>query len=241
MSGHSKWANIKHRKAAQDNKRGKVFQKLSKEITISAKQKGANPDINTSLRLLLLKAKSSNMPKSIIEKALNKSQSKDQSNWEEITYEGYGTSGSAFIVKCLSDNRNRVASFVKSTFRKFGGNLGSDGAVKYLFTLVGYINVSTKLSEDDLVNKLLELDIENYQEIDDGEYMISTTPNNLSDISTALSEDDEIDVHDFGLEFSPNELVQLPPDKVATCQKLRDTLMDNEDISEVFCNVKIEA
>ncbi len=239
MAGHSKWANIKHRKAAQDNKRGKVFQKLSKEIYISAKQNGANPDINSNLRLLLLKAKASNMPKSIIDKALNKSKSKDQSNWEEIIYEGYGSGGSAFIVKCLSDNRNRVASFVKSTFRKFGGNLGSDGAVKYLFTLTGYINITTDLKEDNLVDKLLDLDIENYEHLDGLEYIIFATPKNLNNISTFLSEDVDINVDDFGLEFIPNEIIELASDKIAMCQKLRDTLMDSEDISEVFCNVAI--
>ncbi len=239
MSGHSKWANIKHRKAAQDNKRGKIFQKLSKEICMSAKQKGDNPNTNTSLRLLLLKAKAANMPKSIVQKALSKSKNPDQANWEEITYEGYGPSGSAFIVRCLSDNRNRVSSFVKATFRKFGGNLGSGGAVTYLFTLFGKINITTNLDEEDLLNKLLELDVDIYTHIEDLEYEILTTPETLSNTSTALTEDSDVNVDSFGLEFVPNEVLDLPEERISSCLKLFNTLMANEDIDEVFCNVKL--
>jgi len=152
MAGHSKWKNIQRRKNAQDAKRGKIFMKLAKEIYVAAKQGGGDPDANPSLRLAIDKAKAANMPNDNIERAIKKATgSQDGANYEEITYEGYGPGGVAVMVKCLTDNKNRTATSVRTAFNKNGGNLGETGCVSYMFERKGYIVIDGNgIEEDDL-------------------------------------------------------------------------------------------
>ena len=239
MSGHSKWSKIKHQKAAKDGKRSKVFQKISKEIYISAREKGSNPDSNSSLRLILLKAKAANMPKTIIDKALNKSKVRSNVNWEEFEYEGYGVGGSGFIVKCISDNRNRTASHVKSIFKKYGGTLASGGAVKYLFNFLGKIYITASGNEEQVLETMLMIDIDNYKSIGENEYEIFTDPQLLNKIVTSLNGSENINVESFGLEYVPLQVLKLNDAQKESCYKLKDALLDSEDIQEVFDNIEL--
>ena len=157
MAGHSKWANIQHRKGRQDAARSKLFSKLSKEITVAAKMGDPDPDKNPRLRLAVREAKSNSVPKDVIDRAIKKSQSADFENMDEIRYEGYASGGIAVIVEALTDNRNRTASNVRSLFTKYGGNLGESGAVSFLFDQCGLIAFDLKeLSEDEVFEKVIE-------------------------------------------------------------------------------------
>ena len=154
MSGHSKWATIHRKKGALDQARGKVFQKLAKELYVAARSGNADPDSNAALRLVVEKAKAANMPKDNIQKAIDKAKGTNEGeNFEAVRYEGYGPSGVAFMVDCLTDNRNRTASQVRSAFTKKGGNLGTDGSVSYLFKRIGMIEIPDGYSEDDLMQE----------------------------------------------------------------------------------------
>jgi YebC/PmpR family DNA-binding regulatory protein len=152
MAGHSKWANIRHRKAAQDAKRGKLYTKLAREITVAAREGGGDPEFNPRLRAAIEKAKKFNMPKENIERAIKRGTGEIAGEtYEEITYEGYGPGGVAIIVKCLTDNRNRTASEVRHAFSKYGGNLGTSGCVSWMFERKGIITVSTEKYDEDTV------------------------------------------------------------------------------------------
>ncbi len=237
MAGHSKWANIKHKKGAQDAKRGKIFQKLSKEIMIAVKEGGNNPETNSRLRLSIEKAKSANMPSDNIKRILTKSD-KDNSSWKEITYEGYGPGGVAVLVNCLTDNINRTSASVKSNFTKGGGNLGTNGSVSYLFEAKGIIALDSLLySFDDIMEIVLEADILDIKE--DGDVIIiETLPNKL--ISTKeLLESKNIN------EFLSSEVSKISSstievdEKIAEkLEKLIEILEDNDDVQEVYTNVE---
>ena len=160
MSGHSKWSTIKRKKGAIDSERSKVFQKLAKELYVAAKSGDPNPENNPSLRMVVEKAKSENMPKANIESAINKAKNQGVGeNYEQIRYEGYGPGGIAIMIDCLTDNKNRTAGFVRSTLTKRGGNLGTDGSVSYLFERKGVIVLDKAYDEDKLMEDILELDI----------------------------------------------------------------------------------
>ena len=167
MSGHSKWSTIKRKKGAIDAERGKVFAKLAKEIYVAAKSGDADPVNNASLRMVIEKAKAQNMPKSNIENAIQKAKAKGNAeNYDAIRYEGYGPGGIAIMIDCLTDNKNRTASFVRSTLTKRGGNLGTDGSVSYLFKRKGLLILDKKYDEDELMNSVLELNVEDFRSED---------------------------------------------------------------------------
>ena len=179
MAGHSKWANIKHRKARQDAKKGKVYTKLIREITVAAKSGGPLPEDNPRLRLALDKANAENMPKDTINRAIQRGAGNDDNaNLEEVVYEGYGPSGVAILVETMTDNRNRTVAEVRHAFSKFGGNLGTDGSVSYLFNKIGIIHLNKEFSEEEIMDFVIEYEADDFIEEDEF-YEIVTSPSSL--------------------------------------------------------------
>ncbi|MBW8192877.1 YebC/PmpR family DNA-binding transcriptional regulator [Neiella marina] len=236
MAGHSKWANIKHRKAAQDAKRGKLFTKLIRELTVSAREGGSDPDSNPRLRAAIDKALSNNMTRDTVERAVKRGAGElDGVALETVVYEGYGPGGTAVMVETMTDNRNRTVSSVRSAFTKSGGNLGTDGSVAYLFSKQGIISYGASEDEDALMDAALEGGAEDVQSHDDGSYDVITTPEEFGDVKDALDA--------AGFEALNAEVTQVPSTKaeldLETAKKfvrLIDTLEDDDDVQEVYHN-----
>jgi YebC/PmpR family DNA-binding regulatory protein len=241
MAGHSKWANIKHRKAAQDAKRGKIFTKIIRELTVAARLGGGDPNDNPRLRAVVDKALTANMKKDTIERAIERGAGGgDDNNYEELTYEGYGPGGVAFFVEVMTDNKNRTVAEVRNAFNKSGGNLGTDGSVAYLFTKQGIISYGPEVDGDKLMEAALEAGAEDLQEQDDGSYEIVTTPEEYLDVKESL-------VHS-GLKPDNSEVTMVPATRVDLDQegaekilKLIDTLEDLDDVQNVYHNAEISA
>lgn len=240
MAGHSKWANIQHRKGRQDAKRGKIFTRLIKEITVAARMGGADVGTNPRLRMAVDKAKSESMPKDNIENAIKRGAGTLEGvNYEEIRYEGYGISGAAVIVDCLTDNRNRAVADVRHAFTKFGGNLGTDGSVAFMFKHCGSLLFAPGTSEDKVMEVALEAGAEDIINNDDGSIEVMTTPADFSAVKEALEA--------AGLEAvlaevtmkADNETVFTGDDAVKM-QKLLDALDDLDDVQEVYTSAVIE-
>ncbi len=237
MSGHSKWANIKHKKGAEDAKRGKVFQKISKEIIIAIQEGGNDPETNPRLRLSIDKAKSANMPNDNIKRLLAKSD-RDTSTWNEITYEGYGPGGVAVLVECLTDNINRTAASVKSNFTKGNGNLGTNGSVSYLFETKGIIVLdSTLYSADKIMEIALTADILDMRE--DGDVIVIET-----DFSKLMKIKKVFESNGIS-EFLSSEVAKVATSEIdldestqAKLDRLIDLLEENEDVQSVHTNAK---
>src|SRR5210317_1059698 len=186
MAGHSKWANIQHRKGRQDKLRSKLFSKLSKEITVAAKMGDPDPDKNPRLRLAVKEAKANSVPKDVIDRAIKKSQGGDAESYDEIRYEGYGPGGVAVIVEAMTDNRNRTASTVRSTFGKHGGNLGETGSASFMFERKGEVTYPADVTDADTVMMAaIEAGAEDVESSDDG-HIIYCDASDLNDVSTAL-------------------------------------------------------
>lgn len=241
MSGHSKWNNIQHRKGAQDKKRASLFTKLGKELTIAAKEGGGDPGFNPRLRLAVEKAKAGNMPKDILERAIKKGTGELEGvDYQEIRYEGYGPSGTAFIVDVVTDNKNRSASEVRSTFSRKDGNLGSDGAVSWMFNKKGEIIISSEEVKDaeEFMMEALEAGAEDIVE-EEGEYQVITDPADFQVVLDALTE--------AGYKHKEAEVTMLPENKVnitdlSVAKKvlaLYDTLDTLDDVQEVYSNFDI--
>ena len=237
MAGHSKWKNIQHRKGAQDAKRGKMFTKIAKEITVAAKLGGGDPDDNPRLRAAIIKARSNSMPKDNIDRAVKKGTGEsDGSDYLEKTYEGYGPGGVAVLVECLTDNVNRTVADVRHAFGKFGGNLGTDGSVSWMFHQKGTIVYKKDAIED--FDRLFELATENGADDvneEDEVYEIICNPSAFSDLKTAL---DELKVEPEVAEISriPENYSAVDKDKGESLMKLIDFLEDNDDVQEVYHN-----
>ncbi|MED0714781.1 YebC/PmpR family DNA-binding transcriptional regulator [Aeribacillus composti] len=239
MAGHSKWKNIQRRKNAQDAKRGKIFMKLAKEIYVAAKQGGGDPDANPSLRLAIDKAKAANMPNDNIERAIKKATgSQDGANYEEITYEGYGPGGVAVMVKCLTDNKNRTATSVRTAFNKNGGNLGETGCVSYMFERKGYIVIDGNgIEEDDLFLEAIEAGAEELEASGGEAFEIYTAPENLNNVKTAL-EEKGYKLETAEITWIPQTYTQLDETTAEKMYKLIDVLEDDDDVQEVFHNMQ---
>ncbi|MBR3161709.1 MAG: YebC/PmpR family DNA-binding transcriptional regulator [Bacilli bacterium] len=239
MSGHSKWSTIKRKKGAIDAERGKVFAKLAKEIYVAAKNGDTDPNNNSTLRMVIEKAKSENMPKSNIENAIAKAKNKGSGeNYEAIRYEGYGPGGIAIMIDCLTDNKNRTASFVRSTLTKRGGNLGTDGSVSYLFSRKGILILDKKYDEDKLMEDVLELDIEDFKTEDDN-YIIETSPDNFIKVKEEL---EKIGYNEFILSevsFIPSNYIKLDEETTSKAIKLIESLEDIDDVQEVYHNIDL--
>lgn len=238
MAGHSKWANIKHRKGAQDAKKGKRFQKLSKEIIIATKQGDSDPEKNPRLRLAIEKAKGQNMPLDNIKRLIEK-QNKDTTNYNELTYEGYGAGGVAILVECLTDNINRTAASVKAVFNKTGGNLGTKGSVAYLFKTIGEIVL--KKEKDINLDKLMELLIEeNLEDIieEDDLLIIETSPNSLLKIKEILEKNNINSFLSSEITKRAIQKVSLSESEYKKNEKLINLLEENDDVQNVYNNME---
>ncbi|HAG97174.1 MAG: YebC/PmpR family DNA-binding transcriptional regulator [Pseudomonadales bacterium] len=235
MAGHSKWANIKHRKAAQDAKRGKIFTRLIREITIAARS-GAAPEDNPRLRLAMDKALAANMTKETIERAVKRGAGGDDGGQlDELTYEGYGVGGVAVIVEAMTDNRNRTAGEVRHAFSKFGGNLGTDGSVAYLFTKRGEITFEPGVDEESVLEAALEAGAEDVLTLDDGSIEVITAWEDLGKVKSAL---DEAGLVSAGAEINMAASVQVDMDldTATTVLKMIDMLEELDDVQNVYTN-----
>ncbi len=240
MAGHSKWANIQHRKGRQDAKRGKIFTRLIKEITVAARMGGADVGTNPRLRMAVDKAKSESMPKDNIENAIKRGAGTLEGvNYEEIRYEGYGISGAAVIVDCLTDNRNRAVADVRHAFTKFGGNLGTDGSVAFMFKHCGSLLFAPGTNEDKVMEVALEAGAEDIINNDDGSIEVITTPADFSAVKEALEASGLEAVLAEVTMKADNETVFTGDDAVKM-QKLLDALDDLDDVQEVYTSAAIE-
>ena len=238
MSGHSKWATIHRKKGLIDAARGKVFQKLAKEIYIAARGTNGDIDMNPSLRAVVEKAKSNNMPKDNIQKAIEKATGgAEGANFESVRYEGYGPNGVAFMVDCLTDNRNRTASMVRSSFTKAGGNLGTDGSVSYMFERKGSIVIPSEYDEDTMMMVALDAGALDFEKVEDT-YLVSTDQSSFTSVRDALEAAGVKEFLECELTYVPNMEVSLDGEAVEKVMNLVDTLEDLDDVQDVYYNLK---
>jgi YebC/PmpR family DNA-binding regulatory protein len=238
MAGHSKWANIQHRKGRQDAARSKLFSKLSKEITVAAKMGDPDPEKNPRLRLAVKEAKANSMPKDNIDRAIKKAQGGDAESYEEIRYEGYGPNGVAIIVEAMTDNRNRTASNIRSTFAKRGGNLGETGSVAFLFDRKGQVVYGPSAgSEDEIMMAALEAGAEDVESSDDG-HVIWCADSELNDVSTAL-ETALGEAESTRLVWRPQTTTELDLEAAQGLMRLIEALEDDDDVQSVTANFEV--
>ena len=238
MAGHSKWANIQHRKGRQDAARSKLFSKFSKEITVAAKMGDPDPEKNPRLRLAVKEAKSNSMPKDNIERAIKKAIGGEGDAFEEIRYEGYGPDGVAVIVEAMTDNRNRTASTVRSTFTKNGGNLGETGSVAFMFDRKGQVTYSAEAGDADTVMMAaIEAGAEDVESSEDG-HIIWCANTDLNDVSNAL-EAELGESETAKLVWRPTTTTELDLEGAQKLMKLIDALEDDDDIQRVTANFEI--
>ena len=238
MSGHSKWATIHRKKGLIDAQRGKQFQKLAKEIMVAAKSGSPDPNENASLRLAVDKAKAANMPKDNIENAIKKATgSQDGDNYEQVRYEGYGPNGVAFMVDCLTDNRNRTAPQVRNCFTKSGGNLGTDGSVSYMFQRKGQIGIQDAYDEDEMMMTALDAGALDFEKVEEN-YMISTDQTSFTKVRDALETAGVKEFLECELTYTPNMEVELDEEGTEKVMKLVDALEELDDVQDVYYNLK---
>jgi YebC/PmpR family DNA-binding regulatory protein len=239
MAGHSKWANIQHRKKAVDAKRGKIFTRVNRELTVAAREGGSDPDSNPRLRLAIQKANAANMPKDTIERTIKKATGELEGvSYEEIRYEGYAQGGVAVMIETLTDNRNRTVAEVRHAFSKHGGNLGTDGSVAYLFDKIGVLNFEPGTDEDQVMEVALEAGADDVVTEDDGSIEVVTSPEVYTDVVTAMEE--------AGLEPANSEVtmrasteVELDDETGSKVLKFLDILEDLDDTQAVYSNADI--
>lgn len=236
MAGHSKWANIRHRKGAQDAKRGKIFTKLIREITVAAKTGGGDAASNPRLRTAIDKALGANMTKDTIDRAIKRgSGAANDENFEEVRYEGYGPNGVAVMVDCLTDNRNRTVSEVRHAFSKRGGNLGTDGSVAYLFTKQGLLTYPAGSDEDSIMETALEAGAEDVVSNEDGTIDVVTTPESFVDVKQAMTEGN-LEPENAEITMTASTNVDLELDDAEKILKLVEMLEDLDDVQNVYTN-----
>ena len=241
MAGHSKWANIKHKKAAQDAKRGKIFTRLIKEITVAARMGGSDPDTNPRLRLAMDKAMENNMPKENIERAIKRGSGELEGvNYEEVRYEGYGIAGAAVMVDCMTDNRTRTVADVRHAFTKHGGNLGTDGSVAFLFKHCGQLIFAPGTDEDKLMEAALDAGADDVITNDDGSIEVIADPNVFSGLKTRL-EQAGMKPEFAEVTFKPTTENVVSGDEAARMQRLLDALESIDDVQEVYTTAVLEA
>ncbi|MEC9102743.1 MAG: YebC/PmpR family DNA-binding transcriptional regulator [Pseudomonadota bacterium] len=235
MAGHSKWANIQHRKGRQDAARSKLFSKLAKEITVAAKMGDPDPEKNPRLRLAVKEAKSKSVPKDVIDRAIKKSLGGDAETYEEIRYEGYGPNGIALVVEAMTDNRNRTASTVRSTFSKNGGNLGETGSVGFMFDRKGEVTYPASVGDADTVMMAaIEAGAEDVESSEDG-HVIYCADTDLNDVATAL-EAELGESESTKLIWKPTTTTEMDLDGMQKLMKLIDALEDDDDVQRVTAN-----
>lgn len=236
MAGHSKFANIKHRKGAQDLKRGKVFTKIQKEITVAVKTGGGgDPEMNPRLRLALANARGVNMPKDNIERAIKKAVGGQGENYIEVTFEGYGPDGTAVFVECATDNNTRTVSNIRSYFNKYGGSLGKDGCLEFIFTRKGIFHLKTEgLDEDDFTMEMIDIGAEDV-EVEDGIFTVICEMEEFGNISKKLQEL-QIEPLEAGLKRVPSTTKAVNQSNYPKFEKLIDIIEDDDDVQKVYHN-----
>lgn len=242
MSGHSKWANIKHKKGKADAARGKITTKIGREITIAVQMGGPDPTGNMRLKLALSKAKANNIPKDNIQRAIKKGQgAAEGGNYEEITYEGYGPAGVAVMVSTLTNNRNRTAADVRHVFSKSGGNMGETGCVNWMFKCKGVFTIdgeeNESLTEDDLMMIALDAGAEDVKS-EEGGFEIITQPEDFDAVEKALA-DNNVEVAMAEITMIPDTMAELDEEGVAKVQKMLDLLDDLDDVQDVYTNADL--
>ena len=240
MAGHSKWANIKHRKGAQDAKRGKIFTKLIREISVAAKSSGGpDPANNPGLRSAIDKALNANMKRDTIDNTIKKATgAMDGVSYEEVVYEGYGPGGTAVMVNCLTDNRNRTVAEVRHAFSKAGGNLGTDGSVAYMFTKVGIISFSDNVDEDTIMEAALDAGAEDVVTHEDGLTDVTTTPEDYLSVKEAMVAAGFEPEH-AEVTMKADTLAELDQSDAEKLLRLQDRLEDLDDVQDVYSNADI--
>jgi len=239
MAGHSKWANIQHRKGAQDKKRSKLFTKLIREITVAARMGGSDLNSNPRLRLAVDKAKAQSMPKDNIERAVKRGAGElDGADYEELRYEGYGPGGAAVMVDCLTDNRNRTVAEVRHAFSKYGGNLGADGSVSYLFNSVGQLLFAAGSGEDTVVDAAIEAGAEDVVVDDDQSIEVLTEPADFEQVRDKMRELG-LEPENAQITMRASTTAQLDVKEATSMIKLLDSLEDLDDVQEVYSNADI--
>jgi YebC/PmpR family DNA-binding regulatory protein len=236
MAGHSKWANIKHRKASQDAKRGKIFTKLIREITVAARSGGADPSSNPRLRDAITKALAQNMTKDTVERAIKRgSGDADGDHYDEVRYEGYGPAGVAVMVECLTDNRNRTVAEVRHAFNKLGGNLGTDGSVAYLFSKIGILSYPAGSDEDVIIAAALEAGAEDVLSNTDGSIDVTTSPEAFNAVCEAMAKVG-LGPELAELTMRPATSVDLELEDAQMIMRLVEQLEDLDDVQHVYNN-----
>lgn len=241
MSGHSKWHNIQGRKGAQDKKRGKIFQKLSRNLYTAAKAGDPDPANNPELRLEISKAHKNSMPKKDIKRAIDKASGAGGETYEQMTYEGYGPGGTAVMVLVLTDNKNRTAAAIRSAFKHHGGSLGTSGSVSYLFDRKGMIEIlksSTDADEDAMMMDAVTAGADDMKSLDD-RYIISTSPSSLTKVRDALQK--KYDLNDAEVKMIPKTTSVVPSGKVDQYKGLLDELDSNDDVQDIYQAAKLPA
>lgn len=240
MSGHSKWAGIKHHKMAQDSKRGRIFTKLIREITIAAREGGGNPDHNPRLRKAMDDARAGNMPAENVKRAMQRGTGEIPGViYEEVVYEGYGPGGVAIIVEATTDNRNRTSQEIRRTFSEYGGNLGESGCVSWMFRKKGYLAVEkNKIGEDELISLALDAGAEDVHTDDEDLYEVITLPEGFEKVKKIL-EEKKIPLSNTEITFFPQSYVKLEEKKAETMLTLMNALEENEDVKNVYANFDI--
>ena len=240
MAGHSKWANIQHRKGRQDAKRGKVFTKLIKEITVASRMGGGDPNFNPRLRLAIDKAKGENMPADNIDRAIKRGTGELEGvNYEEIRYEGYGPAGATVMVDCMTDNRTRTVADVRHAFSKHGGNMGTDGSVAYLFKHCGQLIFAPGTSEDKVMEAAIEAGAEDVLTNEDGSVEVITAPNDFAAVKASL-EKAGLKAELAEVTYKPSAETELTGDDAVKMQKLLDALDSLDDVQEVYTSAVLE-
>ena len=238
MAGHSKWANIRHRKGAQDAKRGKIFTKIIKEITISARISGGQVSSNPRLRKAIANAKSNNLPADKIERAIKKGTGElDGVVYEEVTYEGYGPGGIALLLNIITDNKNRTVAEIRHILSKYNGNLGESGSVSWIFNKIGQIIISSSYEDDKAFDAAIESGAEDF-EINEDYYIISTKVEELMEVRDKLEELD-FNIISAEIEMIPKSLQKLERKQSDLALKLLDELEDNDDVNKLFTNFDV--
>lgn len=249
MAGHSKFANIKHRKEKNDAKRGKIFTIIGREIAVAVKSGGADPSTNSKLREVIAKAKSNNMPNDTIERSIKKASGNiDGINYESITYEGYGIKGIAIIVETLTDNKNRTAANVRNAFTKGGGNMGTSGCVSFMFEELGQIVISKEenieldinIDSEELMLLVIEAGATDFLEEDDT-YIINTEPSDMYEVLNVIEKETSIKIADSEVGLFPQTYVKLDDqDDIKKMDKLLGLLEEDDDVKNVYHNLELE-
>jgi len=239
MAGHSKWANIQHRKKAVDAKRGKIFTQINRVLSVAAREGGGDPDTNPALRLAIEKANAVNMPKDNIERAIKKATGDLEGvTYEELKYEGYAPGGIAVMVECLTDNRNRTVAEVRHAFTKYGGNLGTDGSVAYLFSKIGVLNFAPGTSEDEVMEVALDAGADDIVMDDDGSIEVITSPETYSAVSEAMKAAG-LDAENSEITMRASLEVELDIETGEKVLRFLDALEDLDDTQDVYSNADI--